>query len=202
MRIGPKYKIARRLGPAIFDKTQTQKFAISEARKRKRSERPRSKSDFGLQLLEKQKARFTYGLNERQFAKYVANALSKKGVKNDDALYLRLETRLDNVIYRVGLAPTRQAARQMASHGHLLVNGTRITVPSYNLKVGDKFEIRQGSAGKGIFNNLAERLKDRIMPAWLSFDLGKRSGEVLALPKLVRTELPFDIAAILEFYRR
>ena len=198
----PKYKVARRLGPGIFEKTQTQKFALREGRRKESRERPRPKSDFGLQMLEKQKARYSYGVGERQFAKYVAEALAKKTTKTDELLYERLETRLDNVAYRLHLAPTRQAARQLVSHGHITVNDVRITIPSYNVKVGDIVKIREASAKKILFANLAEKLKDSVSPSWLAFDIEKRAGTIQGKPKLVKSELVFDIAAILEFYRR
>ena len=198
----PKYKLARRLGPAIFDKTQTQKFALREGRRKETRERPRAKSDFALQMLEKQKARYSYGIGERQFAKYVAEALAKKASKPEEVLYERLETRLDNVAYRMKLAPTRQAARQMVSHGHLTINDVRVSIPSCNVKVGDKVKIRQASTKKIIFENIILNLKEATLPSWLSFDAEKKAGEVLGKPKLVKSELIFDIAAILEFYRR
>ena len=198
----PKYKIARRLGPGIFEKTQTQKFALREGRRKESRERPRPKSDFGLQMLEKQKARYSYGIGERQFAKYVAEALAKKTTKTDELLFERLETRLDNVAYRLHLAPTRQAARQMVSHGHIMINDVRITIPSYNVKVGDKVKIREASAKKILFSYLFEKLKDSMPPSWLKFDAEKLVGDVQGKPKLVKSELVFDIAAILEFYRR
>ena len=137
----PKYKIARRLGHGIFEKTQTQKFALREGRRKESRERPRPKSDFGLQMLEKQKARYSYGIGERQFAKYVAEALAKKTTKTDELLFERLETRLDNVAYRLHLAPTRQAARQMVSHGHFKLNGRRVNIPSILVRPGDKIEL-------------------------------------------------------------
>jgi len=198
----PKYKLARRLGTALFEKTQTAKFALREGRRTVEKGRPKAKSEFGLQMLEKQKARYNYGIGERQFAKYVAEALAKKGSKTDEVLFDRLETRLDNVVYRMHLAPTRQASRQMVSHGHIMVNDVRITIPSYNVKVGDKIKIREASAKKVLFANLADKLKDTRPPAWLNFDPETRVGQVEGKPKLIKSELPFDIAAILEFYRR
>ena len=198
----PKYKIARRLGTGIFEKTQTQKFALREGRRKEMRERPRTKSSFGLQLLEKQKARMSYGINERQFSKYVREALAKKGSKTNELLFLRLETRLDNVAYRLHLAPTRQAARQMVSHGHILVNDVRVTIPSYNVALGDTIKIREASVKKILFENLKEKLKDFMPPSWLSFDVEKRQGVVIGRPKLVPSELLFDLSAILEFYRR
>jgi small subunit ribosomal protein S4 len=185
----------------LFEKTSTQKFALREGRRKETGKRPKAKSEFGLQLLEKQKARFFYGINERQFAKYVEQALLKRGA-NDELLFERLETRLDNVVCRLHLAPTRRASRQMVSHGHILVNGVRVTVPSYNLKIGDKISVREGSAKKIIFANLAERLKDSMPPSWLKFDPTTRAGEMQGKPKMVKSELLFDIAAVLEFYRR
>jgi small subunit ribosomal protein S4 len=202
MIIKSKYKIARRLGPEIFDKTQTQKFALRAEKRAGPVKHGRAKSDFGNQLIEKQKARYTYGINERQFAKYVAEALAQKAHKADEHVYVRLETRLDNVAYRIGLAPSRQAARQMVSHGHLLVNGVRVTVPSYNVKKGDKITIREASIKKPLFSTLEEKIKDHTSPAWLSFDIQKKAAEVQGRPVLVKTDLAFDIAAILEFYRR
>lgn len=198
----PKYKIARRLGPGLFEKTQTQKFAIREGRRKFSDSRPRAKSEFGIQLLEKQKARYNYGLGERQFAKYVGEALAQKSRKPDEVLFERLETRLDNVVYRLHLAPTRQASRQMVSHGHITVNDVRITIPSYNVKSADKIKIREASAKKIIFAGLEEKLKNAMPPSWLSFDAEKHAGVVQGKPKMVKSELLFDIAAILEFYRR
>ncbi|MES2087396.1 MAG: 30S ribosomal protein S4 [Patescibacteria group bacterium] len=198
----PKYKLARRLGTGLFEKTQTQKFALREGRRVQVKTRPRARSEFGIQLLEKQKARYNYGVGERQFAKYAEEVLKKKDVKTDELLYEKLETRLDNVVYRMHLAPTRQAARQMVSHGHIVIKDFRITIPSYSVKVGDVIKIREGSAKKALFANLAEKMKDATTPSWLSFNVEKMSGTVQGKPKLVKSELLFDIATVLEFYRR
>lgn len=168
----------------------------------KSSKRPPSRSDFGLQLREKQRARFMYGLSERQFAKYIKNAIEKKTMRDDEALYMKLETRLDNVIYRLGFVSSRQASRQMASHGHITVNGVRVTIPSYEVKTGDVLRIRKGSETKPLFAGLADKVRDHISPTWLRFDLSKGEATVVGMPKLVRSALPFNISAILEFYRR
>lgn len=199
MRIGPKYKIARRLGADLFEKTSSVKYALRAGR------RPASgynRSNFGLQLLEKQRARMLYGLGERQFRKYVKDALLKKSSRDDEALYRTLETRLDNCIYRLGIAPTRASARQLVSHGHFTVNNRRITIPSYRLSRGDVIKIRQGSAAKAPFAGLTDAARDHRAPPWLRFDLRTGESTVMGAPKLVRSELPFNIAAILEFYRR
>src|SRR3990167_7813574 len=137
MRIGPKYKIARRLGAPIFEKTQTPKYALSLARKEKNATRGRTKpkSEFGRELIEKQKARFTYGLTEKQFRNYVDKAL--RAPKPAQALFVLLESRLDNTLFRAGISKTRAQARQAASHGHILVNDKQVTIPSILLSEGD-----------------------------------------------------------------
>ncbi len=197
----PKYKTARRLGTNIFDKTQTPKFAEKDAR-RKVEKRPRPKSDYGLQMLEKQKAKVTYGVGERMFAKYVKSILEKAGANSPEKLISILESRLDNVIYRLGFAPTRQAARQMVSHGHIKVNGLKITIPSYAVSLGDKITIRESSVKKGLFTNLAEKMKNHTYPSWLAFDIAKNECKVQGAPKLSSLETNFDTAAVLNFYSR
>src|SRR5690606_30165190 len=145
MKIGPKYKIARRLGAPVFEKTQSQKYALSLARKERTSKgRPRAKSDYGKQLIEKQKARFSYGLTEKQFRGYVDKSLSAKSPAQK--LFSLLETRLDYTVFRAGLAKTRAQARQAVSHGHITVGGRRVTIPSILLTEGDVIGIRPGSA--------------------------------------------------------
>ena len=197
----PRYKTARRLGTNVFDKTQGQKFAIREARK-KTERKSHPKSDYGLQMLEKQKAKVTYGVNERMFAKYVKSILDKAGANSPEKLLFILESRLDNVVYRLGFAPTRQAARQMVSHGHIKVNGLKVTIPSFAVSLGDKINIREGSAKKSLFANLAEKLKDHNYPSWLALDLAKNECLVQGAPKLSATETNFDPAAVLNFYSR
>lgn len=197
----PKYKTARRLGANIFDKTQTPKFAAKEAQK-KLNKKPRPKSDFGLQMMEKQKAKATYGVSERTFAKYVKSILDKAGANSPDKLVSILELRADNIIYRLGLASTRQAARQMVSHGHILINGKKISIPSYEMSLGDIISINKNSLGKGIFNNLEEKLKAYNCPSWLIFDFVKKEGKVQGVPKLSALETNFDPTAVLNFYSR
>lgn len=199
MRIGPKYKRARRLGADLFEKTQSPKYALRAGRG---GATGYGRSDFGQQLLEKQRARALYGIGERQFRKYVKDALAKRTVRDDEALFVALETRLDNCVYRLGIAPTRGSARQMVSHGHFTVNAVRVTVPSYRVSVGDVLRIRGGSQRKALFQNLSDRLRDRESPHWLRFDLVKGEAIMVAAPKMVRSQLPFKIAIILEFYRR
>lgn len=201
MKIGPKYKIARRLGAPVFEKTQTQKFALRESRKAKQK-RYRPRTDYGNQIIEKQKARYSYLVPEKQFAKYVSKASAVVNKKPAEALFEMLESRLDNVVLRLGLAPTRNAARQMVSHGHIIVNGKKVTIPSYQVKEGDEIKIRPQSMEKGVFMNLEERLNNFNQPAWLTFDSKKKVGKVVGEPKLESADLLFDINLVLEFYSR
>lgn len=196
-----KYKTARRLGTNVFDKTQTQKFANKEAAK-KSEKRSRPKSDYGLQMLEKQRAKVTYGVSERMFAKYVKSILEKAGANSPEKLIFLLESRLDNVIYRLSLASSRQASRQMVSHGHIMVNGVKITIPSYQVSIGDLITIRENSKKNSLFSALTEKLKDKNCPSWLTFDLAKCEGKVQGAPKILTSETNFDPAAVLNFYSR
>jgi small subunit ribosomal protein S4 len=199
---GPKFKICRRLGSAIYEKCQTQKFVISEARhsKKKGGKKPKALSGYGSQLLEKQKIRFSYGVSEKQFSNYVKASTEKKGVSATDMLYEKLESRLDNVVYRLGLAHTRALARQMVSHGHITVNDVKTTVPSYSVKKGDVIRIREGSKSSVMFADLDKKLKNYSIPSWLSFDLGKSEATVAGKPSNTEGFLNFN--AVLEFYSR
>src|SRR3989338_4253332 len=134
----PKFKICRRLGPGVYDKCQTPKFSATSGKfGGPNARRPKALSEFGAQLIEKQKIRFSYGINERQLSNYVKKASLTKGAGTAEKFYESLETRLDNVVYRMGLAASRRAARQMVSHGHFIVNDHKVTIPSYEVKIGD-----------------------------------------------------------------
>ncbi|OGD68949.1 30S ribosomal protein S4 [Candidatus Campbellbacteria bacterium RIFCSPLOWO2_02_FULL_35_11] len=196
-----KYKIGRRLGTGVFEKCQTQKFILSEQKRTTvRKGRKSQSSDYGMQLLEKQKVRFTYGLKERQLQKYIEKALSKKG-NNLESLYGGIESRLDNVVYRLGLAETRAKARQVVSHGHITINGKRLNIPSYNVNNGEIIGIKAQSQNKGLFENFEERQKGVTVPNWLSFDIKKKEGKIVGVPKIGTGET-FDLRAVFEFYRR
>ena len=196
----PKFKICRRLGPGVYDKCQTAKFSSSATKTLPGGRRPKAPTEYGAQLMEKQKTRFSYGISERQLSNYVKKVSHIKGAGTALKLHESLESRLDNAIYRMGLGASRRATRQMVSHGHFIVNDHRITIPSYELKPGDIIKIREGSKGKKIFENLTDRLKDYNPPAWLQFDLNNMEGRILAKPK--NTETFLDLNAVLEFYSR
>lgn len=201
MKIGPKFKIAKRLGAPIFEKTQTQKFQLAEARGGKRRSRPGQMSDYKRQLLEKQKMRFTYGVSEKQFRRYVDEAVQKSH-QPIGMLMARLESRLDNVAYRLGLAKTRQMARQMAAHGHLCINGRKMTIPSHKVCVGDVVSVRDGSKNSGLFDTLTDSHEKAGVPAWLTFDVKKLEGTMTALPTYEPSETLFDPEQVLEYYSR
>ena len=205
MKVGPKYKIAKRLGASVFEKTQSQKFAIAQERRAPvRRGRGRGPTEYGRQLLEKQKVRITYGLTERKFSSYVRDAMSShgKGTTPAEALHRSIETRLDNVVYRLGLASTRRAARQMVSHGHITVNGRKTTVPSRDIKVGDVIGVRAGSRDRALFENFGERFAERSLPSWLTFDPKAMTGGIQNMPTTESADPAGDLSAVLSFYSR
>ncbi len=201
MKIGPKYKIARRLGAPVFEKTQTQKFRVKAEAKTK-AKKGKTKSSFGLQLIEKQKARFTYGITAKQFGRYITEVIESNTTHGTEELYKKLETRLDNVVYRLGLASTRRFARQLVSHGHILINGKKNTVPSTKIYEGDVVAVREGSKKTKAFADVSERSKNSTVQPWLAFDVEKMSGKVTKLPTLVGQDVLFDLGQVIEFSKR
>lgn len=156
-------------------------------------------SSYGRQLAEKQEAKRHYGLRERQFANYVAEASLKTG---DTSKFLinYLEARLDNVIYRMGFAPSRSMARQIVSHGHVTVNGKKLDIASYRVKVGDEIALSAKAKTKKAFEKLAEKLAKYEAPSWLHVDASKFAAKVLNTPSV--EVVPFNPKAIIEFYSR
>jgi small subunit ribosomal protein S4 len=204
MKTGPRYKIAKRLGASVFEKAQTQKFAISAERsaKNKKGGGRGRRSEYGKQMLEKQKVRVTYGLPEKQFRSYVFKALDAKGVKPVERLHELLELRLDNVVWRLGLVSTRRGARQMVAHGHVMVDGKKMRVPSHTLSVGDVISIREGSKEHGVLVGFAEKFAERPLPSWLSWDAKKMEGGVKERPTAASADPAGDLISVLSFYTR
>jgi len=206
MKIGPKYKIARRLGSPVFEKTQTPKFALREQQRAQRSRgqggRRKSQSSYALQLTEKQKVRFTYGITEKQFSNYIKAVIANKSENPSQALFESLESRLDNIVFRTGLVTTRRAARQAVSHGHITVNGVRTNIPSRKVGPKDIIEIREASKSKGLFDSLEERVKETIIPSWLSVDVAKKGIAIKGSPTYVQHENNFDLSTVIQFYKR
>ena len=157
-------------------------------------------SEYGAQLKEKQKVKFVYGILEKQFHKYYLKAANMKGITGDNMLQL-LELRLDNVVYRLGLAKTRRMARQVVVHGHIRVNGQKVDIPSYSVKVGDVITLRQRSTEMEMFKALREGTSI-VTPKWLTFDAPNLTGTVNALPAREDIDLQLQENMIVEFYSR
>ena len=197
---GPKTRIARKFGEAIFgaDKVLSKKNyppgQHGNSRKRKTSE-------YGIQLREKQKAKYTYGVLEKQFRAYYDKAKTMPGVTGENLLGL-LERRIDNVVFRLGLASTRRQARQLVSHGHITVNGKRLDIPSALIKVGDVIGVKEKSRGTALFKEIAESKNALNVPAWLTADIQNLSGSVTRFPNRDEIDIPVDEQAIVELYSR
>ena len=161
--------------------------------------RAKKLSDYGVQLQEKQKVRFMYGLNEKQFKKTFVEAGKLKGVHGEDFLKL-LESRLDNLVYRAGFATTRRGARQLVNHGHITVNGSKVDIPSYRCKVGDIISVKESDKELGIIKSSLEALKKRV--EFINYDDNKMEATYVRYPE--RSELNADIneSLIVEFYNR
>ena len=157
-------------------------------------------SEYGAQLKEKQKVKFVYGVQEKQFHKYYLKAAHMKGITGENMLQL-LELRLDNVVFRLGLAKTRRMARQVVGHGHIRVNGQKVDIPTYQVKVGDVITLRPRSAESELFKSLREGTTV-LTPKWLSFDAPNLTGNVAALP--TREDIDLEVAEnmIVEYYSR
>lgn len=197
---GPKAKLCRRLGANLFGAEKYTKIL------RRRQSKPgvhgskfTKKSEYGRQLDEKQKARFVFGLSEKQMQNYFAKASSQAGDTGQNLLRL-FERRIDNVIYISQFAVTRMQARQMVSHGHFKVNGRRVDIPSIVVRPGDKIELLTKHADSTLYSGL-DKLKD-YSPKWLKVDLKKFAVEVLALPEKDDLEKSIDSQLIVEFYSR
>ena len=205
MKTPPRYKTAKRLGASVFEKAQTQKFAISAERSLKNKRRSRGRqSEFGKQMLEKQKVRMTYGLPEKQFSTYVHKALAAatNGVKPTDRLHELLEMRLDNIVWRLGLTSTRRAARQMVAHGHVMVGAKKSRVPSQMMSIGEKISVREGSKEHGGLVGFNERFMERKLPSWLSWNPKSMEGSVVERPTVASADPAGDLAMVLSFYTR
>jgi small subunit ribosomal protein S4 len=207
--IDAKCRLCRRVGDKLMLKGErcfTSKCAVerrdvppgysSSAKKR----RPK-KSDRGLQLQEKQKARYTYGILERQFRKFFAEAERLTGVTGENLLIL-LERRLDNVVYRLGFADSRSQARQLVRHGHFLLNGRKTNVPSCLVKSGDVVAWRESSTQTEYYKTLLQQIEGKTVPGWLTLDKQKLVGQILNLPSGGDIEVKFDEKAIVEYYSR
>lgn len=208
---GDSCKICRRLGTKLFLKGErcfSQKCTMirrpySPGQKKKKSRR--TVSEYGKELREKQKLKNLYNLKETQFRKYVREILfSRKKTEKDasEQLFKILESRLDSVIFRLGIVSSRPQARQLVSHGHFSVNGRAVNIPSFQTKKGDIIKIKPRSLKKGIFQNLAARLKKQKAPSWLSWDFENMEAKIAGEPSLGESVLSVEIPIIFEYYSR
>jgi len=156
---------------------------------------------YGIQLREKQKAKRTYRLMEKQFRNYFEASIKKTGETGDN-LFNALEIRLDNTVYRAGFAPSRDLARQAVTHGHFEVNGKKVDIPSYKIKVTDKISIKPKTQKGNMFESLAETLKNKDIPDWLTVDAKELTFTVVGEPNIKKTPPQFDLKLIIEFYSR
>ncbi|HEX5591567.1 MAG TPA: 30S ribosomal protein S4 [Candidatus Limnocylindrales bacterium] len=163
--------------------------------------RRRKMGDFGIQLREKQKVRRVYSVLERQFHNYFVEAGNREGVTGENLLRF-LESRLDNVVFRLGFATSRAQARQLVAHGHFAVNGTPTDIPSYQLKPGDRIEVRESRRDREPFKVAKETLRSHQAPEWLSIEPARLAGTVISLPR--RDQMPLDLneQLVVEFYSR
>ena len=161
----------------------------------------RKVSEYGLQLREKQKAKFIYGVLEKPFRNYYKIADRQKGMTGENLMRL-LESRLDNVIFRLGLARTRRESRQVVGHQFVLVNGKRVQIPSYRVKAGDVIEIRESARSMQRFKDITEATAGRIIPEWLSYDPDTMTGTVQNLPNRDQIDVPVDEMLIVELYSK
>jgi small subunit ribosomal protein S4 len=205
---GPVCKLCRREGIKLFlkgDRCFTPKCAVDPNRRPyppgQHAQRRRKVSEYGLQLREKQKARHTYGVLERQFARHFAEAERRTGSTGENLLRI-LEMRLDNVVFRLGFADSRAQARQLVTHGHITVNGRKVDIPSYEAKVGQVIGVVPRSRTNEYFKTLAEVLKRRDIPQWLSLDVDNMTGRILSAPSRQEIDANLQEQLIVEWYSR
>ena len=203
---GPQCRLCRRETEKLFlkgDRCFTEKCAVERRQypPGQHGQRRGKLSDYGVQLREKQKVRNSYGVLEKQFRKYFEKAESKKGVTGEVLLQL-LETRMDNVVYRMGFAPNRNSARQLVRHGHFLVNGKEVSIPSYHVRAGDMVEVRQPSRELDMIKDSITRAEQRGLPSWVEMDFQNFKGKVLQVPTREDIQLTAQEQLIVELYSK
>ena len=205
--IGPVCRLCRREGMKLFlkgERCYTEKCAI-ERRTYAPGDHGRDRrtklTNYGVQLREKQKVKRIYGVLEDQFRRYFETAERTRGITGETLLQL-LERRLDNVVYRLGLATSRPQARQLVRHGHFLINGRKVDIPSYSLKQGDLITVLGRSQKNPTLEHAMEEVKGRGIPAWLSFDPASIAGRVVSMPTREQINLPVQEQLIVELYSK
>jgi small subunit ribosomal protein S4 len=204
---GAVCRLCRREGMKLFlkgERCYTEKCAIEKRNfpPGQHGKSRRSKlAGYGIQLREKQKVKRIYGVLEDQFRRYFESAERQRGITGETLLQL-LERRLDNVVYRLGLATSRPQARQLVRHGHFLVNGKKVDIPSYSVRPGDVVSIRPTSQKNPTIAHAIEEVKGRGIPGWLAFDAGEQAGKVVSVPTREQINLPVQEQLIVELYSK
>ncbi len=198
---GPRVRISRRFGQPIFGPSKYLERRAYPPGVHGPKKSRRKQSDYGLGLAEKQKLRYQYGLMEAQFRRMFEKALKKRGVTGETLLQL-LETRLDNVVFRIGFATTRPFARQMVTHGHIRVNGRKVSSPSFNVKPGDVIEVRETAATRQLATKSLESAQVRPVPTWINFTRDALKGQVVRIPTRDEIQPIVNEQLIVEFYSR
>jgi small subunit ribosomal protein S4 len=198
---GPRVRISRRFGQPIFGPSKYLERRAYPPGVHGPKKSRRKQSDYGLGLAEKQKLRYQYGLMEAQFRRMFEKALKKRGVTGETLLQL-LETRLDNVVFRIGFATTRPGARQMVTHGHIRVNGRKVSSPSFNVKPGDVIEVRETPATRQLATKSLESAQVRPVPGWINFTRDAFKGQVVRIPSRDEIQPIVNEQLIVEFYSR
>ena len=176
-------------------------LGYSKSTKRQPKQSRRKQSEYGMQLNEKQKVKFIYGVLEKPFRNYYAKAKQMEGMTGENLMRI-LESRLDNVIFRMGLARTRKEARQIVDHKHVLVNGKRVNIPSYLVKAGDVIEIKENKKGSQRYKEILEATAGNMVPEWLEADAENLRGTVKELPNREAIDVPVDEMLIVELYSK
>jgi small subunit ribosomal protein S4 len=203
---GPQCRLCRRETEKLFlkgDRCFTEKCAVERRQypPGQHGQRRGKLSDYGVQLREKQKVRNTYGVLEKQFRKYFHRAETKKGVTGEVLLQF-LETRMDNVVYRMGFAPNRNSARQLVRHSHFLVNGRDVNIPSFNVQIGDVVQVRESSREVDAIKDSISRVEQRGIPSWVEMDFQNFKGRVIQVPTREDIQLTAQEQLIVELYSK
>jgi len=198
---GPRIRISRRFGQPIFGPSKYLERRPYPPGVHGPKKSRRKTSDYGIGLIEKQKLRYQYGLLERQFRRVFEMARKKRGVTGETMLQI-LETRLDNVLFRMGLATTRAFSRQMVNHGHIRVNGRKVSIASFNVKTGDVVEVKNTAVSKQLATKSLESSQVRPVPDWISFNKEAMSGQIMRIPSRDDIQPMVNEQLIVEFYSR
>ena len=199
-------RLCRRAGEKLFlkgERCYTPKCGVEKRRKPPGSQpaRRRRTSDWGTQLREKQKARQIYGVLERQFLKYYSEALRRPGITGSYLMQI-LEERLDNVAYRLNFADSRSQARQLVTHGHIKVNGKKVDIPSYRVRINDVVTWKESSKNLDMYSRMSQDIPRRPLPNWLALNVGNMEGTIISSPDMNEIDTGLDARLVVEFYSR